>query len=820
MTGRKNSSPKAGGRPRFKKKKSYRGKKKFTRKLPLGPSEKAAQYARRERRKAYEALRTKSLEKTNEPPSIWNFESLFAEPIFDETSIREDLYGNAERADEVRRRHDSQDLERSRVRESAEAAKGSGSPAELAGEPITGPFSGGRVKASSREEDLKLTRQAIVDNFKSEESIRESTLDNCDEIEESTETNAVNTQAGEGQESKTADEKDEDREQPRLVNPALTRMVEDRIYGMARSLAGATYSTSLLDSGRAVQFREGRRLGKALTINIDRLCHFAKKDFSKGRFEEAQEGYMEARNLDPSDGRPYLGLSRVAQRRGDLLLARKLLKEGISRCDGGYVVVKRPKEKGGKKNYQKIDEIDEAFDDSNIIGTISDSGPNPFLLQALGTLEQKLGNLGTAEELYLQAIRSRPSHAAAWVSLAQLRTKVLRQGASAGRACYQSAERELRRINAPPSSFVYTAWASMEYKKSSASASSKSVKRARDLYLKALEVDPKCSVAYLQLGVMESDIGNFDSARECFEKVLKFDQRNSRVLQAYALMESRREDADDRKVLDLFERALKANPKDGGVYQAYALFVVELGDIESARDLLRRGTEVSKRHAPVWQAWGVLETRYGTAKSARDVFQRGIWACAQPGGSQSGGRRCARLWQAWGVLESREGDPAAGRRCFSRALDADPRNVAAITAWASMETDLGNLADARSIFERSLRLFRPSADKTAVWRAYEVMEERAGNTMEAQMVFNRSMRESMSDEGDSENIPESGADGLVLPAGPESNPTKPNQEFEVSRWERGSDDMDAEVWMNNGSIEGRVPERMMKRLWKDNSSRR
>ena len=588
-TGRNNSSPKAGG-PCFKKKKSYRRKKKFTRKLPPGPSEKAAQYARRERRKAYEALRTKSLEKTNEPPSIWSFDSLFAAPIFDETSIREDLYGNAERADEVRRRHDNQDLERSRVRESAEAANdGSGSPVERAGEPISGPFSGDRVKASSREEDLELTRRAIVQNFKSEESIRESNLASADhEIEKTTESSAVGSLAGKGQESKSTDEneeKDEDSEQPRLVDPALTRMVEDRIYGMTRGPAGATYSTSLLDSGRAVQFREGRRLGKALPINIDRLCHFAKKDFAKGRFEEAQEGYMQARNLDPSDGRPYLGLSRVAQRRGDLLLARKLLKEGISRCDGGYVVVRRPKEKVDKKNYQKIDEIDEAFDDSNIVGTISDSGPNPFLLQALGTLEQKLGNLGTAEELYLQAIRSRPSHAAAWVSLAQLRTKVLRQGASVGRACYQSAERELRRINAPPSSFVYTAWASMEYKKSSASASSKSVKRARDLYLKALEVDPKCSVAYLQLGVMESDIGNFDSARECFEKVLKFDQRNSRVLQAYALMESRREDADDRKVLDLFERALKANPKDGGVYQAYALFVVELGDIESARDL-------------------------------------------------------------------------------------------------------------------------------------------------------------------------------------------------------------------------------------------
>ena len=210
------------------------------------------------------------------------------------------------------------------------------------------------------------------------------------------------------------------------------------------------------------------------------------------------------------------------------------------------------------------------------------------MLQALGTLEQQLGQLAAAEELYLQALRSRPSHAAAWVSLAQLRTKELRQGASAGRACYQSAERELQRIGAKPNSFVYTAWASMEYKKGSREDDAKCVQKARELYQKALNVDPQCSAAYLQLGVMESECGNFDEAKMCFEKVLKFDQRNSRVLQAYAVMESRRapkDEVDSRRVLDLFERALKANPRDAGVYQAYALYVSELGDIDSARKL-------------------------------------------------------------------------------------------------------------------------------------------------------------------------------------------------------------------------------------------
>ncbi|KAL3763301.1 hypothetical protein ACHAW5_007894 [Stephanodiscus triporus] len=235
---------------------------------------------------------------------------------------------------------------------------------------------------------------------------------------------------------------------------------------------------------------------------------------------------------------------------------------------------------------------------------------------------------------------------------------------------------------------------------------------------------------------------------------------------------------------------------------------------------LQKGTEVNKRHAPVWQAWGVLETRYNSAKAARDVFQQGIWSCAQPGGGQSGGRQCARLWQAWGVLEAQEGDHAAARRCFSRALDADKRNVAAVTAWTLMEAELGNFADARSIFERSLKLFRsPSIDKTAIWRAYEVMEERAGHTREAQLVFQRSMRESMSSSTvEEEELISGGSPGSVAKESDSRNTesrsksSKRGREVEVSRWDTGSNELDSEVWMNNGSIEGKLPASMMKKL--------
>ena len=229
---------------------------------------------------------------------------------------------------------------------------------------------------------------------------------------------------------------------------------------------------------------------------------------------------------------------------------------------------------------------------------------------------------------------------------------------------------------------------------------------------------------------------------------------------------------------------------------------------------MERGTKVHKRHAPLWQAWGVLETREGNAAEARNVFQQGIWACAQLGGGQSGGYSCARLWQAWGVLEAQEGEYAAARRCFNRALDADKCNIASITAWTKMEEEIGNDSDARLIFERALKQFTAGTDeKRQIWRSYELMEQRIGNSAGAQDVYQRSMRESMAViedtmiEGDpiKKLIPESDIDG-------DARSNKRTDEIEVSRWEDGSSSsMKGEIWFNNGSIEGKVPQSAMRK---------
>lgn len=217
----------------------------------------------------------------------------------------------------------------------------------------------------------------------------------------------------------------------------------------------------------------------------------------------------------------------------------------------------------------------------------------------------------------------------------------------------------------------------------------------------------------------------------------------------------------------------------------------------------------------------MLETRQGNPDEARSIFQEGIWACAQLTGGQSGGYQCARLWQAWGVLEAQEGDYPASRRCFSRALDADKRNIAAITAWTLMEEEIGNLKDARKIFERALNQFAPeTSERKQLWRSYELMEQRVGNFDGAQEVYNRAVRESILDAEDGDLVDDLDIKSMAAGAGNRDVVTstedekydRKKREFEVSRWDQGSSSMKAEIWLNDGSIEGKVPKSTMKKL--------
>merc|ERR1712071_310818 len=101
--------------------------------------------------------------------------------------------------------------------------------------------------------------------------------------------------------------------------------------------------------------------------------------------------------------------------------------------------------------------------------------------------------------------------------------------------------------------------------------------------------------------------------------------------------------------------------------------------------------------------------------------------------------------------------------------------------------------------------------------AYELMEVKAGYTDEAQMVYQRSMRETMNRVLDDSSNAAASAVAAVSELDKQQQPTpienkdQDLDQVEVVSWRSKREFGRGEVWMNNGSIEGKVPSSKMKK---------
>lgn len=107
-----------------------------------------------------------------------------------------------------------------------------------------------------------------------------------------------------------------------------------------------------------------------------------------------------------------------------------------------------------------------------------------------------------------------------------------------------------------------------------------------------------------------------------------------------------------------------------------------------------------------------------------------------------------------------------------------------------------------------------SNEKMSLWRSYELMEQRLGNVREAQNVYQRSMREQITLEDEVFKEDKSSNTKVAQQKQQELNTVlKRSAEVEVESW--GSDSLEGvlrgEIWMNQGSIEAKVPKSALKK---------
>ena len=88
--------------------------------------------------------------------------------------------------------------------------------------------------------------------------------------------------------------------------------------------------------------------------------------------------------------------------------------------------------------------------------------------------------------------------------------------------------------------------------------------RAIDCYRKAIQINPRYSESYTNLGVALRSINKTEEAIDCYRKAIQINSQNSESYNnlGVALYETNKTE----EAIDCFRKAIQINPKDAAVY--------------------------------------------------------------------------------------------------------------------------------------------------------------------------------------------------------------------------------------------------------------
>ncbi|KAL4643130.1 hypothetical protein ACB092_02G071400 [Castanea dentata] len=373
---------------------------------------------------------------------------------------------------------------------------------------------------------------------------------------------------------------------------------------------------------------------KPLTVNLD-LALYRAKVLSRGfRYQEAEEMLQKCIYYWPEDGRAYVALGKILGKQSKVAEARAVYEKGCQ----------------------------------------ATQGENPYIWQCWAVLENKMGNIRRARELFDAATVANKRHIAAWHGWAVLE---LKQGNI--KKARQLLAKGLKFCGG--NEYIYQTLAMLE-------AKANRYEQARYLFRQATKYNPKSCASWLAWAQLEIQQENNHAARQLFEKAVQASPKNRFVWHVWGVFEANMGNINKGKKLLKIGHAL--NPRDPVLLQSLALLEYKYSSANIARVLFRRASELDPRHQPVWIAWGWMEWKERNIEKARELYQRAL-------SINSTSESAARCLQAWGVLEQKVGNLSAARRLFRSSLNINSQSYITWMTWASLEEKQGNSVRAEEI---------------------------------------------------------------------------------------------------------------------------
>jgi superkiller protein 3 len=227
----------------------------------------------------------------------------------------------------------------------------------------------------------------------------------------------------------------------------------------------------------------------------------------------------------------------------------------------------------------------------------------------------------------------------------------------------------------------------------------KHYKEARQHFARATQLDGKLFEAWHDLGVVETALGNYDTAVTDFERALDIQPGSRKTILAYG--EGLRRAHRPQKAAKVYAKWLGSDPKDVEMRARYGQVLREAGDLdealEQAREILSQGgssTESVAQTVVAYNALGLTYYKMGKLDLAETAFRKAADLDA----------KSAFVWNNLGLVAFDRGRDQEAFLNFQKASELDPRYVQARVNKAVVYLDCGDYKHAHEELLEAVRI--------------------------------------------------------------------------------------------------------------------
>ena len=221
-------------------------------------------------------------------------------------------------------------------------------------------------------------------------------------------------------------------------------------------------------------------------------------------------------------------------------------------------------------------------------------------------------------------------------------------------------------------------------------------KEARKSFQKATQLDSRLFEAWHDLGVLETNLGNFDTAVDDFEHALGIQPGARKTLLAYG--ESLRRAHRPKKAASVYAKWLDADPNDFDMRARYGQVLREAGaldeSLEQARLLLGTAGENVSHTVIAYNALALTYYKMGKYELAETALKKA--SDLDP--------KSAFVWNNLGLVAFERGHDQEAFLDFQKASELDPKYVQARLNKAVVYLDCGDYKKARTELERAVEI--------------------------------------------------------------------------------------------------------------------